>query len=77
MIFGRIRKYISWGVALGIDLTGPLCYCNFLNVDLTVIYIIILLIMTVMVSVSVDGLYILKAKLLFGVKIRYINLIFI
>ena len=29
-------------------------------------------IMTVMVSVSVHGLYILKAKLLFGVKIRYI-----
>ena len=27
-----------------IDLPGPLCYYNFLNVDLTVIYIFILLI---------------------------------
>ena len=27
---------------VGPDLPGPLCYCNFLNVDLAVIYIIIL-----------------------------------
>ena len=40
--FAYLTKFVGYLEYLILDLPRPLCYCKFLNVDLTVIYIITL-----------------------------------